>query len=566
MSDTPSKNGTAQVVVEFPNAEERARRLRIEVERLSRLPVVEWLFYLPDIAKKYGIEDAALKRMIEAVIKAAEKTARETRGELQRAERRQINKEREAKKDAQRKDKEEERRQEREAREAHKEAERKDREKQKAFEAIVKLPSSEHEGKLRTLARQLGEDIEVLTQEFAELRVEEEERIKRGQVEPWDESVSTRELLDATAAQFGKYIIIHDRVIRPIIPLWIAFAWVHDIAAFSPILIIESADTGEGKTAASKAIALLTPRSHIIVEPTGPAFYRFIDRIHPTLIIDDADRLLPRRPDLAHIVNASWTRGVPIPRVDKNGNVHFFDPFCPKVLNGIDLLAHLAPATRTRCITIKLLPKLEGEEVADHRHADSDENFVILQRKFLRWIIDHMAALDKAEPKMPDGFFSRAKENYHLLFAIADSAGADWSKKARAAAVKLSRIHDKPSLGKHLLAILFDLSIRYGTLLTSDQLEQLVPAESDEFANYRNGQPINKYQIAALLKPYCNIRPGLISVRGRKDRDRGYDTTWPEFTLAFKHYLGKALPPGRSVVRKKKPTPNDRTTCTGSES
>jgi hypothetical protein len=540
MTEDPSK------VVEFPNSEERARRLRIEVERLARLPGVEWMYYAesPGYAEKYGVTKAALKRMVEAVIKETKKKQRDEQVEQQRIEQR-AEKQRDTAK------REEERKREREEREARKEVERKDREKQKAFEAIVKLPSSEHEGKLRALARQLGEDIEVLTQEFLELRTEEEERIKRGEVEPWGEPVNTRELLDATAAQFGKYIIVHDRVITPIIPLWIAFAWVHDIAAFSPILLIESADSGEGKTAASKAIALLTPRSHIIVEPTGPAYYRFIDRVHPTLIIDDADHLLPRRPDLAHIVNASWTRGVPIPRVDNTGNVHFFDPFCPKALNGIDLLAHLAPATRTRCITIKLLPKLQDEEVADHRHADSDENFVILQRKFLRWVIDNMAVLDKADPKMPDGFFSRAKENYHLLFAIADLAGGDWPKKARAAAIKLSHTHDKPSLGKRLLAIFFDLSIRHGTLLTSQQLEQLVPAESDEFANY-HGRPINKYDIAALLKPYCNIQPKPIHPRGRKTSDRGYDTTWPEFTLAFKHYLGRALPRGRSVVSRQK--------------
>jgi len=35
MTDSPSKNGTAQVV-EFRNAEEKARRLRVEVERLAR--------------------------------------------------------------------------------------------------------------------------------------------------------------------------------------------------------------------------------------------------------------------------------------------------------------------------------------------------------------------------------------------------------------------------------------------------------------------------------------------------------------------------------------------------
>jgi hypothetical protein len=270
------------------------------------------------------------------------------------------------------------------------------------------------------------------------------------------------------------------------------------------------------------------------------------------LIIDDADRLLPRRPDLAHIVNASWTRGVPIPRTDNTGNVHLFYPFCPKVLNGIDLLAHLKPATRSRCITIKLLPKLKDETVANHRHIDRDESFIILRRKFLRWATDNAAALDMANPRMPDSFFSRVEENYHLLFAVADLAGGDWPKRARAAAVKLSRTHDKPSLGKLLLTILFDLSIRYGTLLTSTQLEQLVPAEDDAFANYR-GRPINKYEIAVLLRPYCDIQPRLIHPRGGKTADRGYDTAGPEFTLAFRHYLGKALPRGRSVGRTKKP-------------
>jgi len=123
----------------------------------------------------------------------------------------------------------------------------------------------------------------------------------------------------------------------------------------------------------------------------------------------------------------------------------------------------------------------------------------------------------------------------------------------RAAAIKLSREHNEPSFGKCLLAILFDLSIRHGPLLTSKQLEHLVPAESDVFANYQNGRPINKYQIAALLKPYCNIQPKIVHPRGGKTGDRGYNTTWPEFKLAFRHYLGKELPAGRSVVRSKKP-------------
>jgi putative DNA primase/helicase len=385
-----------------------------------------------------------------------------------------------------------------------------------------------------------------LREEFAELRSEEEERIRRGQVEPWDEPVNTCELLDTTAAQFEKYIIVHDRVIVPIIPLWFAFAWVHEIAAFSPLLNFQAADAEAGKSAATEVATRLTPRGYMIVKPTGPSLYRLVDRAHPTLGVDDADKLLAEDRDLAMIVRASWKRGVYIPRVVQ-GEVHLFDAFGPRCLNGIDLLAHLDAATRTRCITIQLLPKLEGEIVTSIRYAGEDENFIILRRKFLRWATDNMAALKAARPRMPEGFFSRLEENYHLLFAIADLAAGDWPKKARAAAVRLSREHNEPSLGKRLLAIFYTLFVRHGPQLTSRQAEQLTPAEDDEFDNYRDhDRPINKFEIAKLLRPY-QVFPRLIHPRGGHTADRGWNAD--SFEIAFKHYLGKTLPQGRSVVR-----------------
>jgi Protein of unknown function (DUF3631) len=385
--------------------------------------------------------------------------------------------------------------------------------------------------------------------EFAELLGKEEEKRRRGEVEPWDEPVDTRALLNELTAQVRRYIVVHDEAVATVITLWICFAWCHEIATFSPILVIQGSDAETAKTTACKVIALLTPRAHVIAEPTGPTLYRFVDRQHPTLLVDDADRLLPRRPDLAHIINSSWTRGIPIPRWDVSGNVHLYDPFCPKVLSGIDLLAHLAPATRTRCITAQLLPKLAHEEVTSFRRAASDENSLVLKRKLLRWATDNMAAIGNANPIMPEGFISRLEENYQLLFAIADLAGGDWSKKARTAAVKLSRERNEPSLGKRLLAALYDLAVKHGKLLTSKQVEQLLTADESEWASYRGRGPINKFEIAQLLRPY-GIAPDVIHPRGRP-ADRGYDASWPEFEIAFKHFLGKTLPRGRTVVRKR---------------
>ena len=75
----------AKKIVDFPKAEvdpeERARRLKVEVERLANLPPVEWMLYLSEgVAEKHGVDRADMKKMIEATIKAREKKARRRQG------------------------------------------------------------------------------------------------------------------------------------------------------------------------------------------------------------------------------------------------------------------------------------------------------------------------------------------------------------------------------------------------------------------------------------------------------------------------------------------------------
>jgi putative DNA primase/helicase len=147
---------------------------------------------------------------------------------------------------------------------------------------------------------------------------------------------------------------------------------------------------------------------------------------------------------------------------------------------------------------------------------------------------------------MPEGFDSRLAENHTLLFAIADLADGDWPQRARTAAIKLARQHTAPSLGRQLLAMFYDLFSRYGSELTSKQVEVALPVYGDEWANYRNrGRAINKWEIAQLLRPY-GIVPTVIHPRGRA-ADRGYRVA--QFEVVFRHYLGKPLPGGRTPAR-----------------
>jgi uncharacterized protein DUF3631 len=545
-------------IVEFPKEEigpeERARRLKIEVERLAQLPPTEWLYYLEqgDIAKKHDVPTAILKEMIETTIKANEKRAREDRAENRRSEQRV-----EKARTRERREEERARREQERKRElADKEAARKQKEKDRAFAAIIKLPKGEREAKLRELAKELDEDVELLRDELKLILLvgDAEEKIERGEVEPWPEPVDTRMLLGELETQLRRYIVVHRERVAVAITLWICFAWCHEIATYSPILVIQGGDTATAKTTASKVIELLTPRAYVVAEPRGATLYRFVDRYHPTLIVDDADRLLARRTDLAHIVNVSWTRGTTIPRVDVRDNIHLYDPFCPKLLNGIGLTAHLDKATQTRCITAELLPKLASEKIANFRHAIRDESFLTLRRKLTRWAADHMSVLADADPAMPEALGDRQQMNWELLFAIADLAGGDWPGKARAAATELARERDEPSQGKRLLAAFRSFFREHGALLTSRQVEQFLTADGDsEWANYK-GHPINKWEIACLLKPY-GVAPSVIHPRGRA-ADRGYSEG--QFETVFRHYLPPESPScGRTVVRKPRGKPRE---------
>jgi hypothetical protein len=323
--------------------EERARRLQVEVERLSGLPTVEWMFYLHSTAEKHSVDKVTLKHMVERVIRENEKKQREERVERRRGEER---KEREWERKAEKKQQFDRRAK----KDAEKEAGKKDRERQRELAAIAKLPKVEHAVKLVLLARRLGEDLEALRAELELLLADAAAAVAREATEPWPEPVDTRVLLEESLAQLQRYVVIHDDASATIYTLTVPFAWVHDeTATYSPILAVQGADSDVAKTLLCCVHGLLTPRSLMIVKPTGPALFRLIDHKHPTLYIDNGDKLLAEDGDLADVVNASWTRGVRIPRVvDKV--IYEFDPFCLKIINGIDLLPHLDPATRTRCI------------------------------------------------------------------------------------------------------------------------------------------------------------------------------------------------------------------------
>lgn len=521
-------------IVEFPKSEisdeERAHRIRVEVDRLVRLAPGEWLIWYKRNAQKLGIAPEALREFIEAKLRdiAAEKRAAEAekRRQEERVERQRRSAERE-----------EGRKQEKEQRRIEKDAERKAKEKGKAFADIAKLPSDRCEAELDKRAERFDEDPAALRDEFSEFADSTIDTTSTPSaiwdVEPWSEPVVTAALLRDLIDKIDQHFATRPYEVLTI-ALWVMMAWVHEIATYSTILAATSPEPDSGKTTMLGTTSFLVPRPFSVVEATGPNIYRFVDAHKPTFILDEADTIFKRKPDINSIFNASWTKGTKIPRQVKIGGVYvtvWFDPFCPKAIGVLG--SNVPRALASRCITIKTLPK-RREDKQSFDHVD-DEVFATLRRQLARWSGDNASALKNARPLYPANFNNRLQVNWRLLLAVAELAGGQWPKKAREAAEHISRTARKPSLGLQLLAAMQKMFVGRAEITSEEIVTQLRSDLDSIWVDYRGKGQITQRQVADLLEQY-DITPHPLHPTKRKNfARRGYKLA--QFVDVFARYV-----------------------------
>jgi putative DNA primase/helicase len=484
-------------VVDFPKPElppeERARRLRVEVERLAGLLPGEHLLYLDDVAKTHGVSRADLKAMIEATIKERKEKTRQDKVEDRREKRQTARKQ--ERDDRLSRQEQERARKEAERIEREQEARRKKRDA--AFAEIAELPKLTHVARLKEAAKRLGEEFEILLEEF---EVYYAARILPETLEPWPEPVSTTELLAAIETKFRRYLVVSD-AIATATTLWVLFTYVVEIAVHAPKLLFHFPEKDAGKTTALGVLRHMIQRPYAAVEATSAAVYRIVDRLKPTLLLDEADKLFQRNTMLAHIINASWTNGgQKIPRVGPGGVVVEYDPYGTQAIAMKGL--NMPDTTLSRCITCMIWPKLPTEVVEDFNYVD-DEEFKTIRRKVVRWTADNVVALRDANPEPAPGFNNRIKMNWKILLAIADLAGGDWSKRARAAALELRKEDGSEPTDRIKAVAAMEQLLRGREEITSAEVCAALTADpTSEWCDFRGRGVISQTQFAALLRPY----------------------------------------------------------------
>src|ERR1041385_6543248 len=106
--------------------------------------------------------------------------------------------------------------------------------------------------------------------------------------EPWAKAVEGRVLLDKLVALLARFVVL-PKWGAETLALWILHTYVFELRDVSTYLGIESPEKRCGKTTLLGVLSKLVNRPVAAANISPPAFFRLIEEVRPTLLIDETD-------------------------------------------------------------------------------------------------------------------------------------------------------------------------------------------------------------------------------------------------------------------------------------
>jgi hypothetical protein len=269
------------------------------------------------------------------------------------------------------------------------------------------------------------------------------------------DAASLDSLLGGVEAFLRHYVCFEDHHQSRALALWAAHTYLKNVIQVTPYLNITSPDKGSGKTRLLEVLAVLVKDPYFTVLVSPAALFRIIDQEHPTVLLDEVDSLRSQQygfsNEMKGLLNQGYRRnGAKLVRAVRDSKeVLRYDLFCPKAFAGNG--SPLPSTVADRSIPIHLYRAGPDEQPAEFDMEQVSEDAEALRRALeqLPNLIDH-----RSTPVPPHGLIDRAAEVWKSLLQIADTAGGNWPRWAREAAVFLhqARSEDDESLPSRLLA------------------------------------------------------------------------------------------------------------------
>jgi hypothetical protein len=342
-------------------------------------------------------------------------------------------------------------------------------------------------------------------------------------------------LLDDVRAFMRRFVVMSDAQ-ADAVALWTAHTHAVAAAETTPYLAVTSAVKRSGKTRLREVLGLLVREPLAASNISDAALFRAIDKLTPTLLLDEADAIFKarEREDLRGMLNAGYRRGAVAYRIGgaAKSTLEHFPVFCAKAFFRIG--DFLPDTLSDRALHIRLERRLREETVERFRERDATPEGEILRDRLADWLEPQVDELHSARPDLPTELDDRAQDSWEALFAIADLAGGDWPERARSAALTLSTGEEREddSLTAELLRDLRTIFETNQHIKTGDLLALLHAIDESPWADYF-GKPLSAHGLSRLLKPY-RIKTQAVWIDG--STVRGYKAD--QFADAFARVLG----------------------------
>jgi Protein of unknown function (DUF3631) len=358
-----------------------------------------------------------------------------------------------------------------------------------------------------------------------------------------------------------RYVILPSPEAAVAVALWTAATHAQQSWAHAPRLVIRAPEKRCGK---SRLLDIIEGTCHaplITVNASPAAVYRAIGGdVPPTLLVDEADTIFGGKnaeanEDLRGLLNAGHQRNRPAIRWDSaTRRLERIPTFAMAALAGIGAM----PDTiEDRAVVIRMRRRAPGETVAPFRHRRDRPALTTLAATLSKWLIGHLAELEKAEPLMP--LEDRAADTWEPLIAVADLAEGNWPELARHAAVVLTAGRDQASAVSDRIRLLADCRAAFGDADALPTTTLLTRLRADPEAPWCDHGPdgITARRLGILLADYdirsANIRFGepIGQVKGYFRAD--FADAWARYCpppLGYAFHPSQPSPPSSLLGRK----------------
>jgi DNA polymerase-1 len=323
------------------------------------------------------------------------------------------------------------------------------------------------------------------------------------------------DVLDRTAGFVSRFVHFSNDEERWAVALWTAHThllhW-FDICAY---LGVRSAIRESGKSRLLEILTLLVRHGEYLLEPSDASVFRLLaEDPPPVLLIDELDQTLRSADDrhsLVGLLNAGFTRGATVPRVEdgKDGRtVVRFPVFGPKAFASIGRV--LPDTTSSRTIFVDLKRRTRDEPVERWRVRRSSAEAREVHALLAGWAATLGDDAGELELDDLDFLSDRQADIWEPLRVVANLAGGAWPGRATAAARKLSsRGRADDGLALELLRDVRVVFAEQGDpeAVKSGALAKALNAlEDSQWSSLRDGRGLTAHRLARELLGF-DLRP-----------------------------------------------------------